>query len=86
VIGCPHPDFGEGVTAVVVAEAGAGVTEASNSVLAALEDRLAKFKRPKRVIFVADLPRNTMGKVQKNVLREQNKDLYANLAQPARWA
>jgi malonyl-CoA/methylmalonyl-CoA synthetase len=36
------------------------------------------------VIFVADLPRNTMGKVQKNVLREQNKDLYANLAQPAR--
>jgi malonyl-CoA/methylmalonyl-CoA synthetase len=82
VIGCPHPDFGEGVTAVVVAEAGASLTEAS--VLAALEQRLAKFKRPKRVIFVADLPRNTMGKVQKNVLREQNKDLYANLAQPAR--
>ncbi|MFZ0458450.1 MAG: malonyl-CoA synthase [Rhodoplanes sp.] len=82
VIGCPHPDFGEGVTAVVVAAAGASLTEAS--VLAALEDRLAKFKRPKRVIFVADLPRNTMGKVQKNVLREQNKDLYANQAQPAR--
>jgi malonyl-CoA/methylmalonyl-CoA synthetase len=82
VIGCPHPDFGEGVTAVVVAAAGASLTEAS--VLAALEERLAKFKRPKRVIFVADLPRNTMGKVQKNVLREQNKDLYANQAQPAR--
>jgi malonyl-CoA/methylmalonyl-CoA synthetase len=82
VIGCPHPDFGEGVTAVVVAEAGASLTEAS--VFAALEQRLAKFKRPKRVIFVADLPRNTMGKVQKNVLREQNKDLYANLAQPVR--
>ena len=46
--------------------------------------RLAKFKLPKRVIFVSDLPRNTMGKVQKSVLREQNKGLYADLAQPAR--
>lgn len=81
VIGCRHPDFGEGVTAVVVAEAAAGLTEAA--VLAALEARLAKFKRPKRVLFVADLPRNTMGKVQKNVLREQHKDLYADVAQAA---
>ena len=81
VVGCPHPDFGEGVTAVVVAEAGAGLTEAA--VLAALEERLAKFKRPKRVLFVTDLPRNTMGKVQKNVLREQHKDLYAAAAQAA---
>jgi malonyl-CoA/methylmalonyl-CoA synthetase len=74
VIGCPHPDFGEGVTAVVVAEKGAGLTEAS--VIAALTGRLAKFKLPKRVLFVPDLPRNTMGKVQKNVLREENKGLY----------
>ena len=74
VIGCPHPDFGEGVTAVVVTRKGASLTEAT--VLEALNDRLAKFKLPKRVIFAFDLPRNTMGKVQKNVLREQHKALY----------
>jgi malonyl-CoA/methylmalonyl-CoA synthetase len=50
-------------------------------VIAALEERLARFKLPKRVIFAADLPRNTMGKVQKNMLREQNKNLYAPAAQ-----
>ncbi|NVO17761.1 MAG: malonyl-CoA synthase [Rhodoplanes sp.] len=75
VVGCPHPDFGEGVTAVVVRTPGATVTEAE--ILAALDGRLAKFKQPKRVLFVDELPRNTMGKVQKNVLREQNKGLYA---------
>jgi len=75
VIGCPHPDFGEGVTAVVVKEGGADVTEAA--VIAALERKLAKFKLPKRVLFVPELPRNTMGKVQKNVLRERNKRLFA---------
>jgi malonyl-CoA/methylmalonyl-CoA synthetase len=75
VIGCPHPDFGEGVTAVVVKKPGADVTE--KSVLSQLEGRLAKFKLPKRVIFVDDLPRNTMGKVQKNVLRERNARLYS---------
>ena len=68
VIGVPHPDFGEGVTAVVVAK-DAALDEAA--VLAALDGRLAKFKLPKRVVFVDDLPRNAMGKVQKNVLREQ---------------
>jgi malonyl-CoA/methylmalonyl-CoA synthetase len=46
------------------------------TVLANLAERLAKFKQPKRVIFVDDLPRNTMGKVQKNVLRDMYKDLY----------
>lgn len=75
VIGCPHPDFGEGVTAVIVKSADAQIAE--TDVLAALDGRLAKFKLPKRVIFVADLPRNSMGKVQKNVLREQNAKLYA---------
>lgn len=74
VIGVPHADFGEGVTAVVVADSKAHLDEAH--VLKALEGRLAKFKQPKRVIFVSDLPRNTMGKVQKNVLRETYKDLY----------
>jgi malonyl-CoA/methylmalonyl-CoA synthetase len=49
-------------------------------VLDTLADRLARFKLPKRVIFVDDLPRNTMGKVQKNVLRETHKQLYAKKA------
>ncbi|PWR22686.1 malonate--CoA ligase [Zavarzinia aquatilis] len=75
VIGLPHADFGEGVTAVVVRRKGADVTEAA--VLDALAERLAKFKQPKAVIFVDDLPRNTMGKVQKNILRETYKGLYA---------
>ena len=74
VIGVQHPDFGEGVTAVVVAKKDAGLTEAG--ITAHLAERLAKFKQPKRVFFVEDLPRNTMGKVQKNVLRETYKDLY----------
>jgi len=74
VIGLPHADFGEGVTAVVVARADAGLDE--TAVLAALEGRLAKYKLPKRVIFVDDLPRNTMGKVQKNLLREEYNGLY----------
>ncbi|MBN9579964.1 MAG: AMP-binding protein, partial [Afipia sp.] len=75
VIGVPHADFGEGVTAVVVKDRSAALDEAA--VLAALDGRLAKFKMPKRVLFVDDLPRNTMGKVQKNVLRESYKDIYA---------
>ncbi|MFL5204771.1 MAG: AMP-binding protein, partial [Microvirga sp.] len=74
VIGVPHKDFGEGVTAVIVRSKEAEVDE--RSILAALEGRLAKFKQPKRVVFVDDLPRNTMGKVQKNVLRETFSDLY----------
>ena len=78
VIGLPHPDFGEGVTAIVVRAKGAGLAEAD--IHAALESRLAKFKLPKRVFFVEDLPRNTMGKVQKNILRETYKDTYRNVA------
>lgn len=74
VIGIAHPDFGEGVTAVVVREKGASIDEAA--VMAGLSERLARFKQPKRVIFVDELPRNTMGKVQKNVLRDSYKGLY----------
>ncbi|WP_029354399.1 malonyl-CoA synthase, partial [Bosea sp. 117] len=74
VIGLPHADFGEGVTAVVVARSDAGLDE--KAVIGALEGRLARYKLPKRVIFVDDLPRNTMGKVQKNILREQYKGMY----------
>src|ERR1700710_41125 len=75
VIGVPHADFGEGVTAVVVCDKGASVNEAS--VLTALEGRLAKFKMPKRVIVVNELPRNAMGKVQKNILRDTYAEIYA---------
>ena len=74
VIGVPHPDFGEGVTAVVVLNAGA--TSDAAMIRRELEQRLAKFKVPKRIVFVPELPRNTMGKVQKSALRDQYRDLY----------
>jgi malonyl-CoA/methylmalonyl-CoA synthetase len=79
VIGVPHPDFGEGVTAVVVPRAGAALDE--GTVRAALEQRLAKYKLPKRIVFVTEMPRNAMGKVQKAQLRERYRDLY-NPARP----
>ena len=69
VIGVPHPDFGEAVTAVIVCRPDAALSEAT--IIAELKARIANFKVPKRIHFVADLPRNTMGKVQKNVLREK---------------
>ncbi|WP_298951865.1 malonyl-CoA synthase [uncultured Methylobacterium sp.] len=75
VIGLAHKDFGEGVTAIVVARPGAEAPSEAG-ILAALEGRLAKFKQPKRILFVDELPRNTMGKVQKNLLRDAHKDLY----------
>ncbi len=75
VIGVPHPDFGEGVTAVVVKGGRSKLDE--RAVLQALDGRLAKYKLPKRVLFVADLPRNTMGKVLKSELRDAYKDLYS---------
>jgi malonyl-CoA/methylmalonyl-CoA synthetase len=74
VVGLPHEDFGEGVTAFLVTKPDAQLTEAG--VLDALRDRLARFKQPKRVIFVKQLPRNTMGKVQKSALREEYAKLY----------
>jgi malonyl-CoA/methylmalonyl-CoA synthetase len=72
VIGLPHPDFGEAVTAVVVPMPGATLSE--KEIITALKSRIANFKVPKRVYIVDELPRNTMGKVQKNVLRERYAD------------
>ena len=75
VIGLPHADFGEGVAAVVVADPAKAPSEAD--ILQALEGRLARFKQPKRVMIVPELPRNTMGKVQKNILRDSYAGLFA---------
>jgi malonyl-CoA/methylmalonyl-CoA synthetase len=74
VIGVPHPDFGEGVVAVVVPRPGTALEPAA--VTAALKGRIANFKVPKRVYVVAELPRNAMGKVQKNLLRDQHRALF----------
>jgi malonyl-CoA/methylmalonyl-CoA synthetase len=73
VIGVPHPDFGEAVTAVVVPRVGEAVPSEAE-VIAALKRKLANFKVPKRVYVVDDLPRNAMGKVQKNILRDRYKE------------
>jgi malonyl-CoA/methylmalonyl-CoA synthetase len=75
VIGVPHPDFGEAVVAVVVARP--GITPDAAALIAELKSKIANFKVPKRVFVVAELPRNAMGKVQKNLLREQHKGLFA---------
>jgi len=75
VIGVPHPDFGEGVVAVVVPRAGAELD--AQALIAALKGRIAHFKVPKAILLADELPRNTMGKVQKNRLREQHAALFA---------
>ena len=75
VIGVPHPDFGEGVVAVVKRRDGAGALDAE-AVIAGARAQLAGFKTPKRVVFVDELPRNSMGKVQKNLLRETYRDAF----------
>ena len=74
VIGVPHADFGEGVTAIVACQSGAVIEE--TVVRRILAQDLAAFKVPKRVIIVDALPRNAMGKIQKNILREQYQKLY----------
>jgi malonyl-CoA/methylmalonyl-CoA synthetase len=75
VIGVPHKDFGEGVVAVVVPENVEAVSE--RDIIDACKAELANFKVPKRVVFVDELPRNSMAKVQKNVLRETYQGLLS---------
>ncbi|WP_430449962.1 malonate--CoA ligase [Rhodophyticola sp.] len=74
VIGVPHPDFGEAVVAIVVADGSADLT--GSGLLAGIAGDLARFKHPKKMIFVDTLPRNTMGKVQKAALRETHAGLF----------
>ncbi len=76
VIGVPHPDFGEGVVAVVACKSGASLGD--QDVMRPLGERLARFKQPKKVVFIEALPRNTMGKIEKARLRETCKDLFAS--------
>jgi malonyl-CoA/methylmalonyl-CoA synthetase len=75
LVGVPHPDFGEVGVAVVIAKAGVSIQ--ADAIIAALKSKLANFKIPKQCCVVQELPRNTMGKVQKNLLREQYKALFA---------
>ena len=75
LVGVSHPDFGEVGVAVVVGKPGARLD--GDAITASLKSRLANFKIPKRCFVVDDLPRNAMGKVQKNLLRDQYKSLFA---------
>jgi malonyl-CoA/methylmalonyl-CoA synthetase len=74
LVGVPHPDFGEVGVAVVIAKPGA--TLDADKIIATLKSQLANFKIPKKCFVVPELPRNTMGKVQKNLLRDQHKNLF----------
>jgi malonyl-CoA/methylmalonyl-CoA synthetase len=74
LVGVAHPDFGEVGVAVVIAKAGAQLN--ADQIIANLKSQLANFKIPKKCFVVPELPRNTMGKVQKNLLREQYKSLF----------
>ncbi len=75
VIGVPHPDFGEGVVGILVPKEGKNVTE--SDILSAIKSKIARFKQPKRIFVVDQLPRNTMGKVLKNELRKEYEKLFS---------
>jgi malonyl-CoA/methylmalonyl-CoA synthetase len=75
VIGVPHPDFGETVLGLIVPEPGAAPD--LDAIMEVAARSLARYKHPRRLILLEDLPRNTMGKVQKNLLRENYADLFA---------
>ncbi|MET0021367.1 MAG: malonyl-CoA synthase [Candidatus Thiodiazotropha sp. 6PLUC1] len=76
VVGVPHPDFGESVAAIVVVDGSRDLSE--QDIIEPLQGRLARFKQPKLVFFVDELPRNTMGKVQKAQLRDTYKSSFSN--------
>jgi malonyl-CoA/methylmalonyl-CoA synthetase len=80
VVGLPHPDFGEAVAAVVVPKRAAVLEE--TTLLNAVRPLIANYKVPKKIFVVQALPRNVMGKVQKNLLREQYADTFAAAKTP----
>lgn len=75
IIGVPHPDLGESVVAIVVAAPGSDIDE--TIIMSALDGRLARFKQPRRIVFVDSLPRNAMAKVQKQSLRETYAHVFS---------
>lgn len=75
LVGVPHPDFGEVGVAIVIAKSGAHLE--ADKIISILKSQLANFKIPKKCFVVPELPRNTMGKVQKNLLRDQHKNLFS---------
>ncbi len=75
VIGVPHPDFGETVLGVIVPEKGASPD--MEAMMDAVRQSLARFKHPRKLVVLEELPRNTMGKVQKNILREKYQGMFA---------
>ncbi len=76
VIGVPHPDFGETVVGILVPKQ--GKTPDTDAIMEAVKGPLARFKHPRRLVVIDSLPRNTMGKVQKNLLRDTYKDMFAS--------
>ena len=74
VIGVPHPDFGEGVTAIIIKERNSSITE--DDIVEFLKEKIARFKQPNKFFFLDELPRNTMGKVQKKALRDTYHNIY----------
>ncbi|SLN72377.1 Long-chain-fatty-acid--CoA ligase [Falsiruegeria litorea R37] len=74
VVGVPHPDFGETVVGIIVAEP--GQSPDLDAMMGAVRESLARFKHPRKLILMDELPRNTMGKVQKNILRDQYKNMF----------
>ena len=74
IIGVPHPDFGEGVTAIIIKESHSDITE--ENVMSYLKEKIARFKQPNKIFFLDELPRNTMGKIQKKALRDTYRDIY----------
>ncbi len=79
VIGVPHPDFGETVLGLIVPKP--GEQPALDAIMSRVQEQLARFKHPQKLLLLDELPRNTMGKVQKSILRETYKAMFTQRPQ-----